>query len=150
MNLCANQFQQYNHQVPEACDQRHQGHIKQVLQDLILRRHQSNSTTWRRSSAPTAAKTLDGSRVILVVESRGFPMGQRPASKTQTKTMTQLPADSFHLLLSLQLIDPLLAAELLIPQSPYQLLRALLEIYQEKLQLDLSCPVAPTPFSLRD
>ena len=151
-NLLGGQFQHCSHPVPEGYDQRHQEHSNQVSQSLILRRHQSNSTTWPRLSAPTAAKILDGSRVPPVADSHDFPTDQKPASrtKTQTQTQTQLPANSFHLLLSLQLIDRLLAAESPIPRFPYRLLRALLGICQDMLQLDLSRPVAPILFSLKD
>ena len=150
MSLPVNQFQHCNHQVPEGCDLRHQRHSNQASPGLILHRHHSNSTTWPRSSAPTAARILDGSRVHLAANLRDFPTGQRPASKTQTKTRTRLPADFSHLLLSLQLIDRLLAAESHILQFPYRLLRALLETYLKKHQLGLIRPLAPIPFSLKD
>ena len=150
MSLPVSLFQHCNHRVPEGCDLRHQEHSNQVSQGLILHRHHSNSTTWPRSSAPTAARILDGSRVPRVANSHDSPTGQRPASKTQTKTRTQLPAGSSHLLLSLQLIDRLLAAESHILPFPYRLLRALLETYQKKHQLDLICPLAPIPFSPKD
>ena len=150
MSLPVNQFQHCNHQVPEGCDLRHQKYSNQVSRGLILHRHHSNNTTWPRSSAPTAARILDGSRVPPVANSRDSPTDQRPASKKQTRTRTQLPADSSHLLLSLQFIDRLLAAESRILRFPYRLLRALLETYQKQYQLDLICPLAPIPFSPKD
>ena len=150
MSLPVNQFQHCNHQVPEGCDLRHQEHSNQVFRGLILHRHHSKSTTWPRSSARTAVRILDGSRVPPVANSRDSPMGRTPASKTQTKTRTQLPAGSSLLLLSLQLIDRLLAVGSRILQFPYRLLRALLETCQKKHQLDLICPHAPIPFSPKD
>ena len=150
MSLPVNQFQRYNHQVLEGCDLRHQEHSNQVSQGPILHRHHLNSTTWPRSSAPTAAKILDGSRVPLVANSRDSPTVQRPASKMQTKTRTQLPAGSSLLLLSLQSIDRLLTAESRILRFPYRLLRALLESFQKQHQLDLIYTLALILFSPKE
>ena len=150
MSLLVNQSQHCNHQVPEGCDLRHQEHSNHIFRGLILHRHHSNSTTWPRSSAPTAVRIPDGSRVPPVANSRDSPTDQKPASKTQTKTMTQLPAGSSHLLLNLQLIGRLLAVESRILQFPYRLLRALLEAGQRQHQLDRICPHAPIPSSPKD
>ena len=150
MSLPVKRFQHCNRQVPEGCDLRNQERSNRVSRGLILHRHHSNSITWLRSSAPTAARILDGSRVPPVANLRDSLTGQRPVSKTQTKTTTQLPAGFSHLLQNLQLIDRLLAAESHILQFPYRLLRALPETYQKKHQVDLIRPLAPIPFSLKD
>ena len=144
--LFVSQFHRYNHQVPKGFDRRHQERSNPVSRGLILRRHQSNSTTWQQLSALTAARILEESRVLLAANLRVSPTVQRPASKTQMKTKLQLLANFSRPLLSLQLLDPLHAVELPIPQFQYQLLRALIGIHQEKLQLDLSCLLAPIPY----
>ena len=103
MRLFVNQSQHCNHRVPEDCDRHHQEYNNRVFQGLILPRHQSNRTTWQRSNALTAARIPEGSRATPVANSHGSPTGQRPASKTQTKTKHQLLAGFSRPSLNLQL-----------------------------------------------